>query len=103
MPPRWIDQASRDTGSGKAAQQANQFAAAQVIEHLKQRQKADAVTDFGSLPYRATVVSKKSTRHTDLLRSFGHDKCPHVGIRSDIMDDAGVALEIGRDGGCAMP
>ena len=65
MPSRWIDQANWDTGSGKAAQQANQFAAAQVIEHLKQRQKSDAVTDFGSLPYRANVVGEKSTRHSD--------------------------------------
>src|ERR1700738_2033462 len=44
MPSRWIDRAERNTGKGKAAECANQPAAAEVIGHFDQSEIGDAVS-----------------------------------------------------------
>ena len=48
VPPRWIDQAQRNAGSGKVAQYANQSAAAEVIEQFDQRKIGDTVSGESS-------------------------------------------------------
>jgi hypothetical protein len=59
MPSRWMDQAVRNAGTGKAAQYANQHATAEVIEDLDQRDIGDAVS----------VRAAKCTARTSLARN----------------------------------
>ena len=44
MPPRWIDQINLNAGSRKVAQNANQRAAAKVVEDFEQTEVGDAVS-----------------------------------------------------------
>src|ERR1700719_1066947 len=60
MPSRRIDQAQWTTRRRKFAQDTNQHATAQVIEHLEQREQGDAVSAARGHSHRADVIGQKS-------------------------------------------
>src|ERR1700722_17715205 len=56
MPSRRIDQVEWNAGRGKAAQDANQRAVAEVVEHFDQGEIGDAVSGAGGQVHRTHVV-----------------------------------------------
>src|ERR1700745_3088939 len=67
MPSRWIDQAVWKAWRPKVAQDANQPALGEVIEHLDQRPIRDSESATRGQVHRTHVVGKKSAGHLEGL------------------------------------
>src|SRR5260370_35490702 len=103
MASRWIGQAERNTGSGKAPYYPNQPAIAEVIGHFEQSEIGDAVSGPSGQVHRTHVVGEKSARRPKILGAIRRNKGPDVRIRSDVVHNAGVVCELGGKGRFAVP